>query len=189
MAKLIYEMMVSLDGFISTPDGGLDWVVIDEELHTFVNNQQSEIGAELYGRRMYELMAEYWPTGDADPSAPAYEAEFARIWRDMPKVVFSKTLERVDWNSRLDKGDAVEEVKKLKEQPGKDLAVSGAEIAGSLIREGLVDEIRLFVNPVVLGAGKPMFPALDSELKLRLLEIRRFGSGVVYLRYERDGGA
>ncbi|HEV8456251.1 MAG TPA: dihydrofolate reductase family protein [Gemmatimonadales bacterium] len=157
----------------------------DEELHRFWNDQAREIDAFLYGRRLYELMSDFWPTADADPSAPDYVVEFARIWRDEPKVVFSTTLERVDWNSRLVRDNIAEEVTKLKAQPGKDMNVGGPTLASTLMRLGLVDEFRPVVHPVVLGGGTPFFPALDNRIGLRLVETRTFGSGVVYLRYER----
>ena len=132
MRKVVYSMGVSLDGFIEGPNRELDWSTPDEELHTFWNDQTREIGTSLYGRRMYELMAGFWPTADADPSAPSYVAEFARIWRDLPKVVFSTTLEKVDWNSRLVRDDVAEEVMKLKAQPGKDLSIGGSDLAAIL---------------------------------------------------------
>ena len=106
MRKVIYWMSVSLDGFIETPNRELDWVIVDEELHTFFNDQAREMGAFLYGRRTYEIMVDYWPTADTNPSAPEHEVEFARIWKNMPKIVFSKTLDKVEWNSRLVRDDA-----------------------------------------------------------------------------------
>ena len=189
MRKVIYSMLVSLDGAIETPSRSLDWHLIDEEIHQFVNDQQQEIDTYLYGRRLYELMAEYWPTADANPAAPAYEAEFARIWRNMPKLVFSKTLEQVEWNSRLVRDNIAAEVARLKAQPGKDISVGGATLAASLMRLSLIDEYQLFVHPLVLGGGTPFFPALDAPIKLRLVATRTFGSGVVYLSYQRaDAG-
>ena len=176
-------MMVSLDGFIEGPNQELDWHIIDEELHTFVNNQQAEIDTYLYGRRLYELMADYWPTADTDPSVPEYIIEFAHIWKKMPKIVFSKTLEQVDWNSRLVRGNIAEEIKKLKQQPGQDMALGGPTLASSCMQLGLIDEYQLFIHPVVLGKGTPFFPLLDSKINLRLVETHTFGSGVVYLRY------
>jgi dihydrofolate reductase len=185
--KIIYLMMVSLDGFVEGPHGEIDWPIIDEELHTFVNDQQRAVDTYLYGRRMYQLMARDWPRLGADPSAPGYMLDFARIWTAMPKVVFSKTLDRVEWNSRLVRGDDIAaEVARLKAQPGQDMAVGGATLASTFIRLGLIDEYRLFVHPVVVGGGTPYFPALDGKLTLRLVETRTFGSGVVYLRYERQ---
>ncbi|HYT78532.1 MAG TPA: dihydrofolate reductase family protein [Actinomycetota bacterium] len=185
MRKVIYSMNVSLDGFIEGPNRELDWSTPDEELHRFWNDQAREMGTFLYGRRLYELMAEYWPTADANPSAPEHVVEFARIWRDMPKIVFSTTLEKVDWNSRLVRDNIAEEVTKLKAQPGTDMDVGGPTLASSFMRLGLIDEYRLVVHPVVLGGGTPFFPALDNTINLRLVETRTFGSGVVYLRYQR----
>ncbi len=185
MRKLIYFSMVSLDGFIARPNGDLDWVIIDEELHRYVNEQQAALGAYLYGRRMYDLMAAYWPRLDGDPSAPGYIADFAAIWKRMPKVVFSQTLERVEWNARLVRGHPAEEIAKLKAEPGNDLEVGGAALAGTLIGHGLVDEYQLFVNPVVLGSGIRLFPPLERTIDLQLLDTRSFSSGVIYLRYGR----
>ena len=187
MRKVIYLMMVSVDGLVEGPNRELDWHIIDEELHTFVNDQMSAIDTYLYGRRMYQLMAKDWPTVDTDPSMPEYMVEFARIWKRMPKIVFSKTLDRVEWNSRLVRGNIAEEVAKLKAQPGKDMSVGGANLASTFIRLGLIDEYRLFIHPVVVGRGTPFFPALDDPLKLRLVETRTFGSGVVYLCYQPAG--
>jgi dihydrofolate reductase len=187
MRKLIYSMGVSLDGFIAGPGGAIDWSAPDEELHRFHNQQMREIGAHLCGRRLYEVMT-YWETADQDPAAAEYELEFAGIWKATPKIVFSTTLETVEGNARLARGDVAEEVATLKLQPGADLAVGGAGLASGLLAMGLVDECRLFVSPVVLGGGTPYFPALDERLGLELLEARTFGSRVVYLRYRVGGG-
>ncbi len=187
MAKLVYSMFVSLDGFIETPDRGIDWHVIDEELHRFSNEHLRQTGALLYGRRMYELMAAYWPRADENPSSPDYVVEFSRLWKDTPKVVFSKTLERVDWNSRLIRDDAGGEIARLKAEPGKDLVIGGPNLASTAIRLGLVDEFQPFIHPVAIGAGTPFLPDLEEPIRLNLLQIRRFGSGVMYLRYERAG--
>jgi dihydrofolate reductase len=184
MRKLIYSMGVSLDGFIAGPNGEIDWSAPDEELHRFHNQQTREMGAHLCGRRLYEVML-FWETADQNPSAPEHELEFARIWKNMPKIVFSKTLEKVEGNARLVRDGVVEEVAKLKEQPGKDLAVGGAGLASTFIKLGLIDEYRLFVSPVVLGGGTPYFPALDERMNLELVETQTFGSRVVYVRYRR----
>jgi dihydrofolate reductase len=178
-------MMVSLDGFVTGPGEEIDWILIDEELHKYVNDQESAVDTYLYGRRMYQLMADFWPTADEDPSAPEYIVEFARIWKKMPKVVFSKTLDRVEWNARLAKGDVAEEMAGLQAQPGKDLEVGGAELASELMRLGLIDEYQLYVQPVILGAGKRMFPQLEARINLQLVDTRTFASGVVLLRYLR----
>ncbi len=165
----------------------LEWVLIDGELHQYINDQQAGIGAFLYGRRMYENMSTYWPTAGAGPSLPGYVREWAHLWKAMPKIVFSRTLEKVAWNSRLVRDNAAEEVKKLKAQPGKDLSVGGANLAATFVRLDLIDEYQLFVQPVVLGGGTPFFPALDSPLNLKLVETHTFSSGVVLLRYRRAG--
>jgi dihydrofolate reductase len=137
----------------------------------------------LYGRGMYELMSGYWPTAESDPSATPVEVEFAGIWTTKPKIVFSRTLSAVGWNSRLVRDDAVEEVARLKAQ-GLDMDVGGPTLASAIIQAGLVDEYRLALHPVVLGGGTPFFPPSVDRLDLRLLEARTFRSGVVYLRYE-----
>jgi dihydrofolate reductase len=182
MRKLIYSLTVSLDGFIAGPGGNIDWSAPDEELHRFHNEQTRELGAHLCGRRLYEAML-YWETAEEDPSLSEVAREFARIWKPLPKIVFSKTLEKVEGNARLVRDVAAEEIIGLKEQPGKDLAVAGAGLASTLMALGLIDEYRLFVSPVVLGAGTPYFPPLDQRIKLELIETRPFGSRVVYMRY------
>jgi dihydrofolate reductase len=182
MRKLIYSFGVSLDGFIAGPDGGFDWAAPDDELHRFHNEQARELGAHLLGRRLYETMV-VWETVDADASAPEHILEFAGIWKATPKIVFSTTLERVEGNARLVRDGAGEEVARLKEEPGGDLAVGGAGLASTFIKLGLVDEYRLFVNPVVVGGGTPYFPSLNERIDLELVETREFGSRVVYVRY------
>ena len=189
MGKLIYSMSVSLDGFVETPSRSLDWVMVDEELHSFFNDQAREMSAFLYGRRLFEVMVDYWPTAETDPSATPAMLEFAHIWKDKPKIVFSTTLAHVDWNSRLVRDGAAEEVARLKARPGFDMDVGGPTLASTLMRAGLIDEYRLFVHPVILGAGTPFFPTLDGRIGLKLLETRTFASGVVYLRYETVQGS
>ena len=184
MRKVIYSMNVSLDGFIAGPRGEIDWSAPDEELHRFHNEQVRELGEHLLGRRLYETMV-YWETAEQNPSATDYELEFARVWKPLPKIVFSTTLEHVEGNATLVRDGLAKEVARLKQRPGENLAVGGAGLASELIKLGLVDEFRLLVNPVVVGGGTPYFPALDEKLNLELVETRTFGSGVVYLRYLR----
>ena len=183
MGKLIYALNVSLDGFVETTDRSLDWATVDEELHSWFNDQAREMAATIYGRRMYELMAGYWPTVESDPSAKPVEVEFGQIWLATPKVVFSRTLASVDWNSRIVRGDVTEELRQLRTEFDGDMDIGGATLAASFIRAGLIDEYHLLVHPVSLGTGTPYFPQLDSPLRLKLAETRQFGSGVVYLRY------
>lgn len=184
MRKVVYNMSVSLDGFTQTPDGKIDWIIVDEELHTFWNAQARAADAFIFGRRMYETMA-VWPEMGRDPQSEPVLIEYARIWEEKPKIVFSKTLNDVAWNSRLVRHDNLgEEVNKLKALPGTEMSVSGATLAASFIKLGLVDEFQLFIQPVILGAGTPFFPDLESRRNLKLLETRAFKSGVVYVRYE-----
>ena len=184
MRKVIYSMTVSLDGYIADPNGEIDWSAPDEELHRFHNERVRELGAHLLGRRLYQEML-YWETADEDPSATDYTLEFARIWKALPRIVFSNTLERVEGNARLAGDNVAEEVARLKEQPGQDVAVGGAGLASTLIKLDLIDEYRLFVSPVVLGCGTPYFPPLNARINLELVETRTFGSRVVYVRYQR----
>jgi dihydrofolate reductase len=174
----------SLDGFIAGPGGEIDWGAPDDELHRFHNEQVRELGVHLCGRRLYEEMA-YWDTAGEDPALGEVALEFAGIWKELPKIVFSNTLDGVTGNATLATAGVEEVVADLKRQPGKDLAVGGAGLASACIERGLVDEFRLFVYPVVLGAGTPFFPPMDERIELELLETRTFGSRVVYLRYRR----
>lgn len=182
MRKVIYSMGVSLDGFIAGPDGEIDWGAPDEELHQFHNDQARELGGHFCGRRLYETMV-YWETAEENESAGPVEREFARIWKALPKIVFSTTLKEVEGNTRLATAGVAEEVAELKQQPGRDLAVGGAGLAASFAELGLIDEYRLFVSPVVLGGGTRFFPPLADRIGLELIETRTFGSRVVYLRY------
>jgi dihydrofolate reductase len=176
-------MGISLDGFIAGPDGEVATPAPDEELHRFHNQQVGELGVHLCGRRLYEVMS-YWDTfAEENPSAPEYELEFARIWNELPKIVFSRTLDRVEGNARLVRDGVAEEVARLKEQPGKDIAVGGAGLASTCMKLGLIDDYRLFIHPFVVGGGTAFFPPLDERMDLELAETRTFGSRVVYLRY------
>jgi dihydrofolate reductase len=193
MRKIIMMMSVSLDGFIEGPDRELDWHLVDEELHRHFNDELAVMGAFLGGRVTYELMADFWPTADQDPSNTETEAEFARIWRDMPKIVYSRTLDHADWNTTIVRAVVVDEVMALKAEPGGDLMLGGADLAESFRRHDLIDEYRIYVHPVVIGRGKPLFApsesasasGSESRMNLRLAEARTFGNGVVLLRYER----
>jgi dihydrofolate reductase len=184
MRTVIYSMSVSLDGFIAGPDGDIGWAAPDAELMRFHNQQTRQIGVHLLGRRLYEDM-QPWETAETARSG-SLELEFARIWKAIPKVVFSPTLVRVDGNARLARDDVASEVARLKEQPGEGVvSVGGAGLAATLIDLDLVDEYRQFVSPIVLGGGTPYFPPLKARLGLELLETRTFGCRVVYLRYRR----
>jgi len=185
LRKLIYPISASLDGYIDLggPEGG-GLPPPSEEVHRFHNDRVRGLGLQLMGRRLYEVMG-YWDTPEAaDPSNPV-RLDFARIWRALPKIVYSSTLERVEGeNVTLSRRDPVEEVRELKEEAGADIEVGGAELAATLTAHGLIDEYHLFAMPIVLGSGKPLF-AGDTHVDVELLETRTFDSGVVYLRYRR----
>jgi dihydrofolate reductase len=183
MGKLIYSLNVSLDGFVETTDHSLDWAIVDDEVHAWFNDQTRAVDASLYGRRMYDMMAGYWPSGENDPAASDVTREFARVWMRMPKIVFSTSLEHVEHNSRLVSGDVGTVLDSLRDEFDGDLDVGGPNLAGQFVRRGLVDEYRLVIHPVVLGAGTPFWPELDRPLPLRLVETRRFASGVELRSY------
>ena len=183
MGKVIYMMNVSLDGFVETPDHDLDWTTVDDELHTWFNDRSREADAFIYGRRLYEVMAGYWPTAESDPSATGPMIEFARIWNPKPKVVFSSALRSVDWNSRLVNGDVGQELARLRREFDGDFDVGGPTLASAFIERGLVDEYRLVIHPVILGAGTPFFRPVARPTRLRLIDSRTFDSGVLYLGY------
>ena len=183
MATVLYSMSVSLDGYIAGPGGEIDWSAPDEELHRFHNERVRELGAIVCGRRLYEVMT-YWDATGEDAFGSDVEREFAGIWKRLPKIVASRTLDAVGPNARLVR-DGGEEVARLRAQPGPDVEVGGAGLASTLIAHDLVDEYRLFVCPVLLGGGTPLFPRRDGCLDLELLETRTFASRVVHARYRR----
>ncbi len=183
MRKLTYAMMASLDGFIEDENGSTEWAVVDDELHKYFNEEDAANRAYLFGRRLFEDMCTFWPTADQEPEAPDYIREFAEIWRNKPKYVVSKTLRHADYNTTIVSENVVEAIKKLKREPGGDISLSGATLAETCIRHGLVDEFVIYVNPLVLGGGRPMFPASLGR-NLKLLDSMKFVCGVVRLRYE-----
>lgn len=189
MRKIILMMSVSLDGFFEGPGRQLDWQLVDAELHGHFNEWLATAGAFLDGRVTYELMAGFWPTADAGPAATATMIEFAGIWRDMPKIVYSRTLDQAGWNTTVAREVVPAEVRRLQAQPGGGIVVGGANLAATFIRLDLIDEYRLYVHPVVLGRGLPAFTAPDVTVPLRLAETQVFGSGVVMLRYRRPDPA
>jgi dihydrofolate reductase len=182
MGKVIYSMGVSLDGFIAGPRGEIS-VVPDEELHRFHNEQARGLGVHVYGRRLYEVMSAWDTYEEENPSAPEHELEFARIWKDAPKVVFSRTLENVERNATLATGDVAETVAELRERVKGDIGIGGADLAASFMKLDLIDEYQPVIHPVVAGGGTPFLPALEERMELKLVETRTFGSGAVYLRY------
>jgi len=178
-------MSISLDGYIEGPNREIDWHLVDDELHHHLNEQLKGMGAFLSGRVTYELMAAVWPTADSDPSSTKPMIEFARIWLDMPKIVYSKTLQRADWNTTVVRDVVPEDVEQLKAQPGGDLVLGGADLARAFMERDLIDEYLIQVHPIVIGTGKPLFPRSGPRVNLRLLETRAFGNGVLQLRYRK----
>lgn len=181
MARLIYSAITSLDGYVEDAQGGFEWAAPDAEVHAFVNELERLIGANLYGRRMYETMA-FWET--VDPGQLSAESrEFREIWRAAEKIVYSRTLlTPLSARTRIEREFDPAEVRQLKELSDRDFTIGGAELAGQALAARLVDECQLFLTPVVVGAGKRALPG-NMHLQLRLLDERRFESGVVYLRY------
>jgi dihydrofolate reductase len=182
MVDLVYTANVSVDGYTEDPDGRLDWSEPDQEVFSFIRELERPAGTYLYGRRMYEAML-YWESAIPDEG---YVREFAEIWRNADKVVYSRTLDSVSSaRTRLEQDFDPEAVRRLKASAARRITLGGANLAGQALAGGLVDEVRLLTVPVVLGGGKPWHPT-GVRLPLRLLEARRFDSGVVYLRYRVD---
>lgn len=184
MRKVMYAISVSLDGYIEAANGDISWSFPDEELHKHFNERESMIDIHLYGRRLYENMTAYWPSADENPSAPQHEIEYAHIWKNKPKVVFSKTLDHVESNSTLIRDNIANEVNNLKAQPGKDMSVGGAGLASTFMKLGLIDEYWLYIFPIILGSGKLMFQQVERKHSLKLIETHRFGGDVILLRYQ-----
>jgi dihydrofolate reductase len=182
MRKVFLFMMVTLDGFFEGPNHEIDWHNVDEEFNEFAIHQLDDVDMLLFGRVTYQLMASYWPT----PFAKEDDPIVADKMNTVPKLVFSKTLDKAEWNnSRLVKENVAEEIAKLKQQQGRDLAIFGSSnLAVSLIQMGFIDELRIMVNPVVLGNGNPLFKGIHEKLNLKLLKTRTFRSGNVLLYYQ-----
>jgi dihydrofolate reductase len=182
MGSLIYSTIGSLDGYIEDRDGKFDWAEPDEEVHRFVNDLERPVGTYLYGRRMYEVMA-FWETAQTLADQPDYSREFAEIWQAAEKVVYSKTLGAPSTNrTRIERDFEPEAVRQLKAAAERDISVGGPDLASQAIRAGLLDEYHAFVAPIVVGGGKRSLPD-DVRVELELLDERRFGNGMVYLRY------
>ena len=181
-AKLTYSALASLDGYIEDKSGGFGWAEPDEEVHAFANELERSVGTHMYGRRMYEVMR-FWEDSAALPADSQLLLEFAEIWQAADKIVYSTTLEETtSARTRLEREFVPDAVRALKSESTSDLSIGGPELAAHAIRAGLVDEFHLFVVPVVVGGGKPWLPD-DVHIELELRDHRRFGGGVVYLRY------
>jgi len=182
MARLIYTAITSLDGYVADKGGNFDWAAPDEEVHRFVNDLERRAGTYLYGRRMYEVMA-FWETAQTIADQPAFIKDYAEIWQAADKIVYSRTLRAVTTaRTRIEREFDPEGVRKMKAPAGRDITVGGPHLAAQAIRAGLVDELHLFVTPVVVGGGNQALPD-DVRVNLELMDERRFQSGVVHLHY------
>ena len=182
MGKLVYAANTSLDGYLEDETGAFDWSVPDEDVHAFWNEHERRTGTSLYGRRMYETMR-VWEDDDWLVGEPPVVREYAEIWRDADKVVFSSTLEQAPTaRTRIERTFDPEAVRQLKEGSRSDLSIGGATLAAEAFRHGLVDECVLLLCPVLVGGGKPALPR-GVRLDLELLEHRRFGNGALYVRH------
>ncbi len=181
MRKMFAFLVATVDGYYEGPNQEFDWPLVDEEFNEFSVRQLDEVDTLVFGRVTYELMASYWPT----PAAKDDDPRVAAMMNEMPKLVISRTLDKVDWaNSRLIRDNVAEQLTEAKQQPGKDIAILGSSaLTVDLLPSGLVDELRIMVNPIILGAGKSMFKTADHRIGLALLEARPFASGNVLLRY------
>jgi dihydrofolate reductase len=182
MAKLIYSSIISLDGYVADQNGNFDWAAPDEEVHTYVNDLEPQIGTYLYGRRMYEVMV-YWETAHTVTHQPKFVQEFAEIWQAAEKVVYSKTLQAVSSaRTRIERDFDPEAVRTMKAAAGRDISVGGPALAAQAMNAGLVDECHLFVAAMIVGGGKRSFPD-NLRMTLELLDERRFSNGMVHLHY------
>jgi dihydrofolate reductase len=183
MRSVAYSMSVSLDGYVVGPDGDIGWTAPDEEVFRFVTDEIRAVDVYLLGRRLYETML-YWETADQDPSLDDSMLEWSALWKPLPKVVFSTTLGAVQGSARLASGGLMEEIERLRAEPGEgDIAIGGATLAAEAAALGLIDEYRARVCPVLVGGGIPFFPQREHRVDLELVEARTFSSGVVYLHH------
>jgi dihydrofolate reductase len=182
VGRLVYSAIASLDGYVGDAEGRFDWSAPDAEVHAFVNDLERPIGTYLYGRRMYEVMR-FWQTGGDEPGASPETRDYAAIWRNADKIVFSSSLTAVETpRTQLERTFDPEAIRRLKHDSGRDLSVGGAVLAGAALAAGVVDELHLFLSPVVVGGGTRALP--DAvRLALELVSERRFANGVVHLAY------
>jgi dihydrofolate reductase len=182
MAKLIYSAISSLDGYVADEDGNFDWAAPDDEVHAFINDLERPIGTYLYGRRMYEVMVG-WEGVDSHADQPPVMSDFAAIWQAADKIVYTKTLEQVSSErTRIEREFDPDAVRRLKTTEERDISIGGPDLAARALLAGLIDECHLFVTPIIVGGGAQVFPG-HVRVRLDLQDERRFGDGVVYLRY------
>ena len=182
MARLIYTGITSLDGYVADENGAFDWSMPDGDVHAFINDLERPIGTYLYGRSLYEVMV-YWETAPMEPDQPPFVLDYASLWRAADKVVYSTTLESVtSVRTRIERTFDPQAVRAMKDAADRDLGIGGPLLAAHAFRAGLVDEVRMFVSPVIVGGGRRLLPD-RVRLDLELLQERRFRNGVVFLQY------
>jgi dihydrofolate reductase len=184
MRKLIFQNMISLDGYFEGPNHEIDWHVVDQEFNDFAKSQLDTVDTLIFGRITYELMASYWPT----PAALQDDPIIARYMNETRKLVFSMTMDHLDWqNSQLIKENPVEAIARLKQQPGKNMIIFGsADLSSPLINHGLIDEFSILIGPVILGRGTPLFQGIQQRIKLKLVESKALKTGVISLVYRPE---
>jgi dihydrofolate reductase len=187
MRNLIFFMHTSLDGFVAGPNGEMDWIKVDDEMFDFVGTMTDLADTALYGRVTYEMMQSYWPTAGDEPNASKHDKEHSAWYNKVSKVVLSKTLQEAGLhNTKIISDQLSDNINKIKQQPGKNILIFGSPRASqSLLNEGLIDGFWLFVNPIILGQGMPLFKDVTCMTKLKLAESKTFASGVIALHYEK----
>jgi dihydrofolate reductase len=190
MGQVTLWMQMSLDGFAEGPDSNAQWPVVDEELSESFLDELAQADMFLYGRKTYEIVAAFWPWADADPAISEFYVKFARCWKRMPKVVFSRTLASAPWNTTVIRRNLVEEVAALKARPNCNMVLfGGPQTASTFMKYDLIDEYRLFVHPVLLGGGTPLFPTSIEKAGLELVDVVTFDSAVILVHYQRTAVA
>lgn len=187
MRKLIFWIGASLDGYFEGPDADISWHKVDAEFHQYANDELAKMSAFLQGRKTHALMAAFWPRAAETHPGQKQMVEFGELWKRMSKFVYSRTWTDPAWNSTIYTKVDPAQVQALKSQPGGDMTLGGPELAAEFLKLGLVDEIRYFVHPVLVGKGKQVFPEGGPSREMELQETKRFGNGVVMLRYQVAG--
>lgn len=190
MRKLVLFMHTSLDNFVAGPNGEMDWIHVDEVIFDFVGERTNQTDTALYGRVTYDMMESYWPTAGEQPEATKHDIEHSRWYGNVQKIVLSRSMKGQDLpNTKIISEDLSAEILKLKQQEGKDILIFGSpRAAHALMQEQLIDEFWLFVNPVILGKGIPLFKGIQQALHLNLVKATPFVSGVICLHYKRKQG-
>ena len=185
MGTITLWMQVSVDGYVEGPGGAFDWPIVQDQLHEYFNDQLRDATTFLYGRKVYEMMASFWPSVGDTPESAGRHVDYARIWKPMPKLVFSHTLADPGWNARV-ATDPAAEAARLRAQDGQHVLFGGPQIAHAFQAADLIDEYRIFVHPMILGGGKPLFAPGGDRRELTLVESRTFDPGVVHHHYRRE---